>query len=478
MKTFDIFIFIKYNEGIISKGNRTMSIFSDRTNYYDVTKWDIGNPYEDIGEVLNSIIADIKRRQTESDVREGGKPGAVIFIPSGDYHLRTQVVIDISYLKITGSGHGFVSSSIRYNLPKDEWASLHEIWPGGSRILVDLPQPEEDDPSRGAAFYVERSGNPRISSVEFENFCIDGLHFTEDNSPAQNPENTYHNGKTGIYVASAQDSFRITGMGFVYLEHAITIYHADALSIHDNFIAECGNCIELREWGQASKITDNLIGAGYKGHSIFAQNFGGLLITANNVFPRGKSSVCFDHVSRSAITGNRFHSFYPGMVILENNCTENTVSSNHFLRDQEPWTPMIGFDNGLDDQYGLFHIDGSDNSFLSNHISETISPSSIRPRGARPVIFRITAGSGNYIATNHVVARAASEDAKASDSCFQAQVDALTGTSASLTLDVITVQIENNAVQNTVLDSGNNHQVLLDKAKNAFRATPLPGENL
>ena len=46
-------------------------------NYYDVTKWETGNPYEDIGEVINSMIADIKSRQTDSDVKEGGKPGAV-----------------------------------------------------------------------------------------------------------------------------------------------------------------------------------------------------------------------------------------------------------------------------------------------------------------------------------------------------------------------------------------------------------------
>ena len=59
-------------------------------NYYDVTKWNVGNPYEDIGEVINSIIADIKKRQTDSNMNEGGKPGAVIYIPSGDYHLRTQ----------------------------------------------------------------------------------------------------------------------------------------------------------------------------------------------------------------------------------------------------------------------------------------------------------------------------------------------------------------------------------------------------
>ena len=285
-------------------------------NYYDVTDWNTGNPYEDIGEVINSIIADIKCRQSEADVEEGGKPGAVIYIPSGDYHLRTQVVIDISYLKIMGSGHGFVSSSIRYNLPESEWADLHEVWPGGSRILVEISAKDTGEEAAGAAFYVERNGNPRISSVEFENFCIDGLHFTDDGSGVENPENTYTNGKTGIYVASAQDSFRLTGMGIVYLEHGVTIYHADALSVHDNFIAECGNCLELRGWGQASKITDNLMGAGYKGYSIYAQNFGGLLIGSNNIFPRGKSSIHFDNVARSSITGNRFHSFYPGMLVF------------------------------------------------------------------------------------------------------------------------------------------------------------------
>lgn len=349
-------------------------------NYYDVTKWETGNPYEDIGEVINSMIADIKSRQTDSDVKEGGKPGAVIYIPPGDYHLHTQVVIDISYLKIMGSGHGFVSSSIRYNLPQDEWKDLHEVWPGGSRILVELSGNNASEKD-GAAFYVERDGNPRISSVEFENFCIDGLHFEDDGTQKNDPENTYINGKTGIYIASAQDSFRITGMGFVYLEHGVVIYHADALSIHDNFIAECGNCIELRGWGQASKITDNLIGAGYNGHSILAQSFGGLLISNNNVFPRGKSSVCFQNVAKSIISNNRFHSFYPGMLSLEGNCSENMISSNHFLRDNEPWKPMLDNDNGLDDSYGLLCINGNNNSIVANHISEMIQRRYIKPLG-------------------------------------------------------------------------------------------------
>lgn len=442
-------------------------------NYYDVTDWPVGNPYEDIGEVINSIIADIKNRQTDTNVNKGGKPGAVIYIPPGDYHLSSQVVIDISYLKIMGSGHGFTSSSIRFNTSENQWADLHELWPGGSRILVDIPLEVNAEEYKGAAFYVERSGNPRISSVEFSDFCIDGLHFIEDGSGETNPENTYTNGKTGIYVASACDSFRITGMGFVYLEHGITIYHADALTIHDNFIAECGNCIELRGWGQASKITDNLIGAGFKGYSIYAQNFGGLLITANNVFPRGASSIYFDGVTRSSITNNRLHSFYPGMVVFRKNCSENLVSSNHFLRDHEPWTPFLGIDNGLDDLYGLLYISGNNNSVIANHFSEVINTQNIKPVGATPVIIRIVSGNGNYISNNHIVATEV--HAKISDSCFSAQVDALLTTEASELLTVTTVLVEKESLQNTILDSGSDAQVVMDKTINAFRATPTSG---
>lgn len=446
-------------------------------NYYDITEWNVGNPYEDIGEVINSIIADIKSRQRNSDINEGGKPGAVIYIPPGDYHLVTQVVIDISYLKIVGSGHGFTSSSIRFNTPESEWADWHEVWPGGSRILVDISPGADDEEYVGAAFYVKRNGGPRISSVEFADFCIDGLHFLDDGSGKTDSENTYTNGKTGIYIASAQDSFRITGMGLVYLEHGITSYNADAMAIHDNFIAECGNCIELRGSGQASKITDNLIGAGYKGYSIYAENFGGLLITANNIFPRGASSVHFDGVVRSTITSNRFHSFYPGMLVFQDNCSENLVSSNHFLRDHEPWAPMLAYDNGLDDLYGLLYISGNNNSIIANHISETIDTQYITPSGATPVIIHVVSGKGNYIANNHIVATTEASEVQAAlnSACFSTQVGALLSIDKLEALDVTTVLIEREAVQNTILDSGNDVQVVMDKTVNAFRATPTLG---
>lgn len=441
-------------------------------NYYDVTTWPVGNPSEDVGEVINSIITDIKNRQTANDANTGGKPGAVIYLPPGDYHLRTQVVIDISFLTIQGSGHGFTSSSIRFNVPEDEWPDLHELWPGGSRILVNIPLGDDEEKSKGAAFYIERSGSPRISSVEFSNFCIDGLHFNTDGSELH-PENTYVNGKTGIHVANANDSFRITGMGFVYLEHALTIYNADALSVHDNFIAECGSCIELRGWGQASKITDNLIGAGFKGHSIYAENHGGLLITANNVFPRGASSVHLNGVTRSSITNNRLHSFYPGMVVLAENSSENLVASNHFLHDHEPWTPFLGIDNGLDDLDGLLRVSGSNNSVIGNHFSEVIDSQSIRPTGATPVIIRLTEGSSNFVSSNHVVAM--DVHAKSGDNAFSAQVDALLTTEDPDDLAVTAVLVDSESARNTILDSGSEAQVVVDRAVNAFRATPVIG---
>jgi hypothetical protein len=445
-------------------------------NHYDVTEWNIGNPYEDIGEVINSIITDIKNRQADVDVKNGGKPGAIIYIPPGDYHLISQVLIDISYLKIEGSGHGFTSSSIRFNTPESELAEWHEVWPGGSRIIVDLYPNADDREYSGAAFVVKRDGNPRISSVEFSNFCIDGLHFTGSVLGKNDPENTYTNRKTGIYIESANDSLVIKGMGMIYLEHGVTIYDADALTIDNNFIAECGNSIELRGHGQASQIANNLIGAGYKGYSIYAENYGGILITANNIFPRGASSIHFSGVARSSITNNRFHSFYPGILIFENNCSENLVSSNHFLRDREPWAPMMSYDNGLNDLYGLLYINGNRNSIIANHISETMDTRYIKPFGSKPVIIRIVSGIGNYIANNHIVTtKGKTEVIDAANSlCFSTQVGALLAVDKLKTLDATTVLIEKESEQNIVLDSGTDQQVVLNRTVNAFRATPMP----
>ncbi len=154
---------------------------------YDVTNWSVpGNAsvtaYTDIGTVINSIIADIKTNQPN----QAAKPGAVIYIPPGDYTLLTRVLIDISFLQIKGSGHGFTSSSIRYNSNTTGWAELN---PGGSHIKVQNADGNTD------AFLITRSGSPRLSSVEFRDFCLDGVSFTPNQNSYTNGKNRYPSGQ-------------------------------------------------------------------------------------------------------------------------------------------------------------------------------------------------------------------------------------------------------------------------------------------
>lgn len=363
---------------------------------YDVTTWTHSTDstitcYTDVGALINDIIADVKANQPD----QSSKPGAVIYIPPGDYPLKTRVVVDISYLTIKGSGHGFFSSSIRYNA--GDTSTWHEIWPGSSRVKV------ENTDGNGEAFLVSRSGDPRLSSVVFENFCLDGISFGSN-------ENSYTNGKTGILANTANDAFRIERMGFVYLEHALVVRDADALSVSDNFIAECGNCVELVGSGQASKVTDNLIGAGYIGYSIFAEGHEGLLVSANNIFPRGRSLVHLRGTNRSSITANRFHAFYPGMIDSDGLNKENLISGNHFRREVEPWPPMQPYDNGKDDLYGLIHLRGDNNMVTTNQFAFQVDAAEITPSGAEPTMILVASGDGNHITNNHVVSNLAANN--------------------------------------------------------------------
>jgi inulin fructotransferase (DFA-I-forming) len=166
------------------------------------------------------------------------------------------------------------------------------------------------------------------------------------------------------------------------------------------------------------------------------------------------------------------------MLVLSGNCSENLVASNHFFRDREPWAPMTRHDNGLDDQFGLLHINGDNNSVMSNHISESIDIQFLKPAGEKPVIIRIVSGAGNHVANNHIVATTETSPANnaPNSAAFSTQVEAILSTKNLTALDVIAVKVEPASTLNTILDSGGDAQVLIDRAANAFRATPAPGQ--
>lgn len=138
---------------------------------------------------------------------------------------------------------------------------------------------------------------------------------------------------------------------------------------------------------------------------------------------------------------------------------------------------MQKYDNGLDDLFGLLHIDGSNNSVIANHISETMDTQYIKPLAAKPVIINVVSGSGNYIANNHIVAT--TEMSQINDApnsaCFSTQVGALLSTDNLKALEVTAVRVQRGSVRNTVLDSGSVEQVEMDRTANAFRGTQFPG---
>lgn len=399
------------------------------SNMYDVTTWRIKkepkvSAESDIGAVINDIISDIKRRQSTSESR----PGAVIIIPPGDYDLRTQVIVDVDYLTIAGFGHGFFSRSIYDNVDTSGWINTQ---PGGSHVRVLTPS------NTSQAFLVSRTEDPRLSGIVFRDFCLDGVEFPPDG-------NSYRNGKTGIEVATDNDSVHITGMGFVYLEKGLVVRGADALRIHDNMIAECGTCVELTGAGQATIVSDNLMGAGPEGATLFAENHEGLLVTGNNFFPRGRSLVEFTGCNRCTVTSNRLQGFYPGLLRLLDSCKENLISANHFRRGSEGFPPFIDTSNGLDDLYGVVHVVGDNNLVSNNLFAYDVAPEKVAPSGSEPTIIRIAGGDSNVVATNHVVSSVSSQHVVLSASTSRSKV----------------------------LDSGAASSITSDSADTAIRPTP------
>lgn len=349
---------------------------------YDVTTW-AGTPYidshTDIGAVINQIIADIKANQATQTTR----PGAVIYIPPGHYNLLTRAVIDVSFLQIRGSGHGFLSEAIRDESSTGSWV---ESQPGASHIRVMNTDGNHE------AFLVSRTGDPnvvgRLNSIEFKDFCLDGVSDAKPYLPG--------NSKIGISVQSDNDSFRVEGMGFVYLAHAIIVKGADAPYLTNNFIAECGSCIELTGASQVAKITNNFLISAWAGYSIYAENAEGLLITGNSIL--WAANITLSNSNRASISANKLLSNFPSMIALLGSCAENLISANHFRR-----VSGDGTSTRFDDLFGLVHIEGSNNTLTGNLFSFNVPAGNITPTGANPTIVLVRSGDSNYLASNNIV---------------------------------------------------------------------------
>ncbi|MBE8472132.1 NosD domain-containing protein [Streptomyces justiciae] len=379
---------------------------------YDVTTFNGSvSPHTDIGKVINEIIADIKANQTTQNTR----PGAVIYIPPGHYDLLTRVVIDISFLTIKGSGHGFLSRAIHDDTA--DTSSWYEVQPGSSHIRV------QHTDGTNEAFLVKRSGAPgtvgRLNAIVFQDFCIDGVASTKPYVEG--------NHKIGISVQSDNDSLRFEGMGFVYLTQAMVVQGADACSFTNNFVAECGTSISLTGASQVAKITNNYLISAWAGYSVFAENAEGVLISGNTIL--WACNITLRNANRCTISANKLLSNFPSMIALTEGSSENLISGNHFRRVYGD-----GTSTRYDDLYGLVHINGDDNAVTANHFSFSVPATAITPAGAAPTIVLVAGGARNYLATNHIKANLdikvvldpSSTDTKLLYSAAQSQLQAYT----------------------------------------------------
>ena len=350
------------------------------TTVYDVTTFPASVPATtDIGRVINEILAQVHAEQTSQTTR----PGAVIYIPPGHYDLLTRVVIDISYVQIKGSGHGFQSLAIRDESDTTGWV---DTLPGASHIRV------LNTDGALEAFLVKRDASPsqagRINSVEFRGFIIDGVEAGKPYLPGS--------GKIGINVASDSDSVRIEGMGFVYLSTAMVLRGADAAWVTGNFAAECGSCLELTGASQVVRVTNNSLISAWAGACVRAEHAEGLLVEGNTLVWHG--SVHLSECSRCSIASNKFVSSWPGMVWMEGACDENLITGNLFTRvDTESSN-----DNGHDDLFGMLQCSGTDNLVSSNLFSYRVDAGLRRPASAIPTIVLVKSGANNVIMGNHV----------------------------------------------------------------------------
>ena len=347
---------------------------------YDVTTWPGAtvSPYTDIGLVINEIIADIHSQQTGQTTR----PGAVIYIPPGHYTLQTTVNIDVGFLTIKGSGHGFMSEAIRDDVNHSAWI---ETLPGSSHVQVAN--------NNQVGFLINRATDPgsngRLNSIVFQDFCIDGVSTSKPYLPG--------NGKTGIKVQYDTDSLRIEGMGFVYLANALVVRNADAFNITNNFIAECGNGVQMTDGSIVGKVTNNYLISAWAGNSLFIENNENCVISGNSLLWGARMQ--FKNVHRAVITGNKFVSNFSGMIVHETACHEQLISGNHFRRIYGDGGPARN-----DDLYGMVQVNGNDNSITANTFSFNVPAANVVPTGATPTVVLVKGGTGNYLATNKLVA--------------------------------------------------------------------------
>ncbi|MCC4359235.1 NosD domain-containing protein [Limosilactobacillus reuteri] len=269
--------------------------------------------------------------------------GGTIFIPNGNYFLKSTVNVDRSYVHVMGLNHGLRSGI-------DPVDGSTQAGGGGAKVTVQNPI---------TAFKLENThNNNRLSGITFSGFDLRGD----------------TNAGVGIDGISNTDRVVIDNMTINNVGIGVRLHAADAPRITNSWIAETQSSILLTGASQQAEIKNNSLGAQPKGTTIYMENPDRFNISGNNIYPDGASAIRILNPVHGSIVGNTISAYYNGMIEFLPNSegtfgNGNVISSNVIALESWHDNP-----DRKDNKWGIVHIEAFNNVIIGNNLLANGTP--------------------------------------------------------------------------------------------------------
>lgn len=269
--------------------------------------------------------------------------GGTVFIPNGNYFLKSTVNVDRSYVHIMGFNNGLRSGI-------DPADGTTQTGGGGAKVTVQNPI---------TAFKLENThNNNRLSGITFSGFDLRGD----------------TNGGVGIDGVSNSDRTVIDNMTINNVGIGVRLYAADAPKITNSWIAETQSSILLTGASQQAEIKNNSLGAQPNGTTIYMENSDRFNISGNNIYPDGAAAIRILNPVHGVINGNTISAYYNGMIEFLPNFdgvfgNGNVISGNVIALEAWHDNP-----DGKDNKWGIIHIEAFSNVISNNNILANGTP--------------------------------------------------------------------------------------------------------
>ncbi|MFJ5757574.1 NosD domain-containing protein [Neobacillus sp. NPDC093182] len=345
---------------------------ANETIYYPVDYGaQLNTPNFDNAPIINNLINNMP------------PSGGVIELPAGEMWIHSPIKINRSYVTIRG-----VNAGTRSHVDNEEQPGLNHPG-GGSKLILGTN-------CQTGIVSEKRVGAPRVSSIQLENFLIQGRGTGK--------------GQIAVNIEHDNDAVRIIGVSIIAVGMGLRSVGADAFTVRGCWISEVHDGLHSLGSSQQLLVANNYFGAQPGGRSIYLENPNWANIVGNNIYPDGHVCLEAKGAQNCTFTGNNIQSYYTGAVIIkgDGNLFSGKVqalrSSGNWLQD-----PI-----GRDGLYGLIHVDGNDNHITASSIN------SDQPETHTRIL--IMGGNGNWVTNTKIYGRSSNRKVVVNGSCVDTRI--------------------------------------------------------